>query len=347
MVKIAIVGLGVIGSSLGLALKKSNKQNLQIIGFDAEVDVGNKATRLGAVDKAVWQLPDAVSGADVVIIATPVLAIREVMGDIAKFTDPGILVTDTGGTKTSVMDWAEEYLPSGVNFVGGDPLAGWGRSGVDNASPDLFRDVRYALVPGRNTTQGAVDTAVGLVEAVGAQPYFVDAFEHDSYMAAVNHLPVMLSTALVSAASKSPAWNEMSRMAASSFEANSSLAATDPIVNLDMCITNREGIVYWVNEAIRELARFRDLVSEAGNEDGAEALGQALAQNWITRQIWHTKYESGDFGVDQGQQSFVGTMGDYMGDFMIGGKLRDRYQQLFRLDEKKEKERERRRFRRK
>lgn len=346
MDKIAIIGTGLIGASIGLALRQQKRTNLQVDGFDAEVDVGKKAQKRGAVDKAVWQLTDAVKDARIVVIATPVLAIRDVLETIAGMVAPGTVVMDTGGTKDAVMQWAEEYLPSGVSFVGGDPLTGKGMSGVDNATPDLFAGRRYALIPGRSATEEAVQAAVALVESISAKPFFVDSFEHDSYVAAVSHLPVLLSEALVSTTSRSPAWNEMGGMASAGYETASSLAAADPIVNLDMCMTNQQGIVHWINEAIRQLQELRELVRGAGDEDGAEALGNELARNWQEREVWHTKYVSGDFDSDSKQRPQYMSMGDTMLEFMMGGRLRERYQQLFNLQSKRGDERRRRRFRR-
>ncbi|MBI2170431.1 MAG: prephenate dehydrogenase/arogenate dehydrogenase family protein [Chloroflexi bacterium] len=346
MDKIAIIGLGLIGGSIGMALKGQKNPNLQVVGFDLENSVGNKAVKRGAVDKAVWQLPEAVEGAQIVIIATPVLAIRDMLQTIAGMVSRGCIVTDTGGTKRAVMDWAEEYLPEGVSFIGGNPMAGKDMAGIDKASPDLFRNARYALIPGKGAPEAAVQAIVTLVEGLKATPFFVDAYEHDSHVAAVSHLPILLAEALVSATSKSPAWREISRMAASGYESTSVLAGSDPLTNLDMCITNREAVVHWANEAIRELVRLRDLVNGAGNEAGAEALGTALAKSWEAREIWHTKYLSGDFSSDDaGPRTQMPSPGELLADFMVGARIRERYQQMFNISEKKEQERRQRRFR--
>lgn len=347
MDKIAIIGLGLIGGSIGLALKQQRRPDIQVFGYDADVTIGNRAAKRGAVDKAVFQLPDAVEGARLVVIATPVIAIREMFQAIAGMVGPDCVVTDTGGTKRAVMEWSEEYLPQGVSFVGGNPLAGKDLTGIDNASPDLFKGTRYVLIPGKAATEAAVQTVLQLVESLNARPFFVDAHEHDSYVAAVAHLPAVLSAALVSATSKSPTWREMSRLASAGFEASSLLAGTDPLTNLDLCVTNREIIVHWANEAIQELVRFRDLVNGAQNEAGAEVLGNALAKSWEAREIWHTRYLLGETTDDEGQpRPEVPTMGEQLADFMMGTRLRERYQQIFARQDQKEKEPQQRRFRR-
>jgi len=344
--KIAIIGLGLIGGSIGLGLKQQKRTDLQVIGFDADVHVGERAAKRGAVDKAVWKLPDAVEGAKLIIIATPVLGIREVLQTIADMVQPGVVVTDTGGTKRSVLQWAETYLPEGVSFIGGNPLAGKDQNGIDNARLDLFKNARYVLIPGKTATQESVSVVTNLVEDLGAKPYFLDAYEHDSFAAAMSHLPMLLSEALVAATSKSPTSREMSRLASSGYEATSALAGSDPLTNLDLCMTNREVVVHWANEAIFELIRFRDLVNNATDEAGAEALGVALAKNWEAREIWHTKYLAGDTD-DEAQKQIKGpTVGELMADFMMGTKLRERFQKLTTPDAQKEQERRQKRFRR-
>ncbi|MBI4200925.1 MAG: prephenate dehydrogenase/arogenate dehydrogenase family protein, partial [Chloroflexi bacterium] len=260
MDKITIVGLGLIGGSIGLALTQSKREGLQVVGYDAEPEVGRKAAKRGAVHKAPWRLYDAVERASMVIIATPVLAIREVMEQIADMVAPGCVITDTGSTKEAIMDWAEDYLPEGVSFVGGHPMAGKETSGIDSADPNLFRGARYVVIPGKNAKPEAVQTVMGLVELLGARPFFLNAHEHDSFVASVSHLPILLSAALVSAASKSPSWREISKLASTGFRDVSRLASGDPVMSLDICVTNRESIVYWLDQAVKELQEYRAMV---------------------------------------------------------------------------------------
>lgn len=349
MDKIAIIGLGLIGGSIGLALKKQKRTDLQVFGFDADVGTGNKAVKRNAVDKAVWKLPEAVDGAKLIVIATPVFGIREALQNISGLVQPGTVITDTGGTKRMVLDWAAEYLPQGVSFIGGNPLAGKDQTGIDKASADLFKNTRYCLIPGKNASEDAILSVTEMVEGLGALPYFIDAYEHDSFAAGMTLLPLLTSEAMVAAVSKSPAWREMSRLAASGFESTSALCATDPLNNLDQLMTNRDLVVHWTNEAIRELVQFRDRVNGATNEGGAEVLGTALAKGWEAREVWHARYITGntDDGVGEQQKTAsFGSAGEIMADFMLGTKLRERYQKAMNPDEKKEEERRQRRFRR-
>ncbi|MBI4201126.1 MAG: prephenate dehydrogenase/arogenate dehydrogenase family protein [Chloroflexi bacterium] len=337
MVKIAIVGLGLIGGSIGLGLKQSRTPGLEVVGHDSEMEAGRKAVKRGAVDKAPWRLYEAVEGAQVVFIATPVLAIRDVMENIAGMVAPGCVVTDTGSTKEAVMGWAEEYLPEGVSFVGGHPMAGKETSGIDNAEANLFRGARYVIIPGRGAREEAAKTVIDLAEILGARPFFLNAQEHDSFVASVSHLPILLSAALVSAASKSPSWREISRLAATGFRDVSRLASGDPVMSLDICVTNRESIVYWVDQAIKELEEYRGLVNASADQVGAERLAQAFTKAWEAREKWLARYQSGRDrdDDDSAPKAAIPTMGEQMMDLMVGTRIRERYQQFFAAQERR------------
>src|ERR1700754_1142934 len=131
MQRVLIVGLGLIGGSIGLALRRwseehkvDNRKPLEVVGFDPNLDHQRAAEKMGAVDKGAWDLAKAAREADVVVLAMPVVAMREAISDVAPHLQPGVVVTDTGSTKAQVLDWAHATLPSGVHFVGGHPMAG-------------------------------------------------------------------------------------------------------------------------------------------------------------------------------------------------------------------------------
>ena len=147
MERITIIGTGLIGTSIGLALKKNGVKNLEIMGHDREPINTSAASKRGAVDKTSFNLPASVEGAKLVIIATPVLAIRDVLEIIGSELEPGTLVTDTGSTKMQVLEWAKELLPPEVHFVGGHPMAGKEQPGPEAADANLFEGAVYAICP--------------------------------------------------------------------------------------------------------------------------------------------------------------------------------------------------------
>ena len=350
MDKIAIIGLGLIGGSLGLALKRTNSSNLEVVGHDIDSQAGKKAVKLGAVDRATSRLSDAVDEASMVILAVPIMAIRDSLEVMANMLSPGCVVTDTGSTKEAIMTWAVEYLPEEVSFVGGHPMAGKEASGIDVATPDLFKRSRYVVIPGRGATDDAVKAVMNLVDLLGARPFFLDAYEHDSYVAAVSHLPIVLSSALVTSASKSPAWREISRLASTGFRDASRLASGDPIMNLDICLTNRDGLLYWIDEAVKELLEYRKRISAATQEEGskeaADQLAEAFANAWQARELWLQRWESGeddDLGESPGPA--LPSAGEFISDFLVGGVVKERYKKMASLFERQQQDPYRRRLR--
>ena len=347
MDKITIIGLGLIGGSIGFALKANASDRIYVSGYDKDFDEGRKAEKLKAVDKAHWKLDDALKDAKMVILAVPVLAIRDMMKTISEMLSPGCIVTDTGSTKLEIMKWAQDYLPEEVSFVGGHPMAGKEISGVSAADASLFKNARYAVIPGKGATEGAVNSVIGLVDLLGAKPYFVDAEEHDSYVAAVSHLPIIMSTALVSATSGSPSWREISKLAATGFRDVSRLASGDPVMNLDISVTNQESLLYWIDRVIEELQEFRQMVGNTGDEKGLEKLGDTFAKAWESREKWLRRFESGDDDEDEDlSRPELPSFGAQMMDMLVGSRLRERYQDVLSSQQERAEERKGRHRRR-
>ena len=281
MKRIAIIGLGLIGGSLALALKKASAKGTDIIGFSRSSETVAKAKDCGAIDEAADNPASAVAGADLVVIATPVMATKEVLASISKHLSPRCLVTDTGSTKTKVMQWAGEYLPSKVSFIGGHPMAGKETFGIDEADANLFRGCVYCLTPAPCATPQAVRKLKKLVESIGARPFFIDAETHDNLVAGVSHLPMLLSTAFVTTTMKSRLWSEMAKLAAGGYRDFSRLASGNPEMNRDICLTNREQIVDWLDRYIEVLKGYRNLVAE-----DSEELAEMFAQAREAREKW-------------------------------------------------------------
>ena len=347
MDKIAIIGLGLIGGSIGMALRQTNTPNLEIVGHDIEPRTSRAAVKRGAVHRTALRLSEAVEEANMVILAAPVLAIRETLELIADLVSPGCVVTDTGSTKEAIMTWAEEYLPEEVSFVGGHPMAGKETSGIEAADPALFQGRRYVVIPGRKASDEAVKAVLNLVTALGARPFFLDAFEHDSYVAAVSHLPMILSSALVTGTTKSASWREISKLASTGFRDVSRLASGDPVMNLDICLTNRDGLLYWIDEAVKELLEYRRQISAATQKDGAEEatdqLAETFARAWQTREKWLSLYESGRDEEAEGES--LPSSGEFMSDFFFGSALKNRYKRMGSLFERQQEDPRRRRLR--
>jgi prephenate dehydrogenase len=283
-VRIAIVGLGLIGGSIGLALKQAKWRRAEIIGYSRRRETASLAIKSGAVDRTELDCRKAVNGADIIIVATPVLAIRDIFKQIASELPDGALVTDTASTKVKIMQWAKELLPPQINFVGGHPMAGKEISSIKAAAADLFKGCTYCLTPLSGAKPTAIRTVKDIVKVVGAHPLIIAAEEHDRLVAGISHLPLLMSVALVLATTKNKSWPKMLRLASSGYRDLTRLASGNPEVSANICISNQTAIASWIDMFIEELQRLQKLITE-GSEDIERIL--TIANN--ARQKWLDK----------------------------------------------------------
>lgn len=332
MDRITIVGMGLIGSSLGLALKKANL-GVEIVGTDRDRAVASAARRNGACDSTQNNPLDAIRGSKMVILATPVGGIREMLKLYGPELEPGVIVTDTGSTKAAVLEWAEEFLPDTVHFVGGHPMAGKEISGPDAAEADLFQNATYCIMPGKNADPDAVQIVTNMAESIGAKPFFIDPAEHDSYVAAISHLPLVLSTALVRLNSANPAWPEIAKLAANGFRDVTRLASGSPEMSRDICLTNREALNRWIDEFIRELQEFRDMVQE-GDE---RTIGNTFDSAWEARDRWVQNKITARAAAPMVE---LPTTAETMGGLVMGDRAAGRVRQMleWQRDDKRRKD---------
>ena len=278
--RVAIIGLGLIGGSIGLALHKA-KGAQQVTGYDLGRGISDAARRIGAIDQPYSSMADAIRGAELVILATPVGAIRSLLQNMTTTISPGAVVTDVASTKSQVISWAEEFLPQSVSFVGGHPMTGKELSGVAAADASLFKDHIYCLTPTRRTNPASINKVTTFIEMLGARVRFLEPAEHDGHMAGVSHLPFIASAALMNTVAHGSAWGDASMLAAGGFRDMTRLAAGNPEMYRDICLTNSEALTRWLNEYIKTLSNFRDRI--AAHDSGLDGLfseAQQLRQKW-------------------------------------------------------------------
>ena len=260
MEKIAVLGLGLIGGSLALALHQAGTAR-QIAGYDGDANVTRRAREREAITYACATVEEAVQEADMVVLATPILAIPELLERLAPVVKPGVLVTDTASTKAQVLAWAQTILPTHAVFVGGHPMAGREYSGIEAAEVGLFEGCTYCLTPTMETPPEAVERLSEVVIRIGAHPLTLDAEKHDRLVAGISHLPFVLSCTLVQILGREEEWPVMSRLAAGGFRDMSRLAAGNPTMYRDICLTNREAILGWLDALAMQLDSVRSLIA--------------------------------------------------------------------------------------
>ncbi|MFN8523352.1 MAG: prephenate dehydrogenase/arogenate dehydrogenase family protein [Chloroflexota bacterium] len=262
--QVGIVGTGMIGQSLGLALKRLSPAP-RVVGFDISSDSRRSALSNKAVDSVTNNLAEAVRDADLVVMAAPVRAIELGLRDVAPLLRPGCVVTDTASTKRQVLDWAAQYLPDSVSFVGGHPMTGRLTSGSAGPSADIFNNAVYCVTPPAASDATAVEKIVKMVEAIGCVAYFVEPDEHDGLVATISHLPYILSSSMMRVAATDRGWREARTIAAGGFSTSTALTENDPRMFADICLTNADQIGRQIDRYIEELQTVRTMIA-AGDE---------------------------------------------------------------------------------
>ncbi len=276
----AILGLGLMGASLGLALRAASAART-IVGYDAAPGLAARAQALGAIDHPASDPAVAVAAADLVVLAVPVMAMRDLLAAITPHLAPGALVTDLGSTKSAVVAWAEALLPDPPRFAGGHPMTGRERSGVDAADPALYQGCVWCLTPTERTATDALARLAALVERLGARPVTLQPQRHDEAVAAVSHLPLLAATALTMTATARPDWPTARSLAAGGFRDTTRVASGNPRMARDICLTNTQPILDCLDAYLAALQRLREAVAA-----GDPALEQIFASAKEARDAW-------------------------------------------------------------
>jgi prephenate dehydrogenase len=269
--RVAIVGVGLVGGSFAAALRRAGAVT-SVVGVDRNAQAVERAAALGIIDSVAESVSDAASGADLVVVAVPVRAAASVLHDVALSLDPGAVVTDVGSTKTDVTAAARAELRALFpRFVPGHPIAGREASGVDAATPDLFRGARIVITPARETAPDAVELVRGCWEAAGGRVVALEPEVHDRIFAAVSHLPHLLAFALVSEITARPDAAELFGFAAGGFRDFTRIAASSPEMWRDIALQNRAALLEELDRYAARMAVFRDLI-DRGDGPGLQRL---------------------------------------------------------------------------
>jgi prephenate dehydrogenase len=256
--KVAVLGIGLIGGSIGLAARL--RAGAQVCGYDPDAAVRARALALGAIDTQAPDLPAAVAGADVVFAATPVGALPETVRAALASAGPGCVVSDVGSTKRLLGPAALDE-----RFVGGHPLAGAETAGVEHARADMFEGAVWYLTPTQGTAGVLYERLHRLLATFGAQPSAIDADLHDRLMACFSHLPHVLANLLVEQGNArvagALATGEPLPAAGPSFRDATRVAGANTAIWADIYLANRDALMAEIDEATRRLGAVRELLA--------------------------------------------------------------------------------------
>lgn len=253
--QVAIVGLGLMGGSLAMALRGHCKS---LLGCDLDKEALKLAREKDVVDVADSNLEAILPQADFIILATPVRTILDLLITIPEFLQEPAVIMDLGSTKTEIVQ-AMEGLPHALDPVGGHPMCGKEKSGLENANGDLFQGAPFALSALSRTTPRARSLAEEMIQVIGAKPLWMEPEIHDEWVAATSHLPYLLSVALTSATPL-----EVSSLVGPSFQSATRMAASNPKMMTDIFLTNQDQVLKAIRRFTNKLENLETLI-RAGN----------------------------------------------------------------------------------
>ena len=271
---IAILGVGLIGGSIGLAAKR--RLDAEVAGFDPDPRTLERALEIGAIARSADSVAEATEDAEVVFCAAPVGRLPELVAEALAASGPETTVTDVGSTKRGVVERLPEG-PDGERFIGGHPLAGAETAGVENARAELFDGARWYLVPTERSSGLAYDRLQRAVAGLGARPQAIDAAGHDRVMATVSHLPHVLANALVQQAGTTLA-AEAERVpeVGPSFRDTTRVAGANPAIWADIFVSNGDAVAAGIDALVERLAEAARLI-RSGDVEAVRAWHQAAA----------------------------------------------------------------------
>ena len=253
---VAVVGVGLIGGSIGLAARA--RLGASVVGFDPDADVGALALERGAVETVAPNVAGAVTGAELVFVAAPVSALGAALDAVLAAAPSDCAVSDVGSTKRAIVGDRDD-----PRFIGGHPLAGAETSGVEHARADLFDGATWYLTPGPSTSGVLYERLHKALAGIGAQPAAIDAVVHDRVMASVSHLPHVFANVLVAQAARLLADGEEVPATGPSFRDATRVAGASATIWPDIYLSNRDALVALIDETQARLTDVRDALARA------------------------------------------------------------------------------------
>ena len=242
--RIAIIGLGLIGGSLGLAIKNHYGAQVTVAGVDQDESTLAYALGSGAADSAATDSRTAVSQADIVFLCTPVLQVVPVVQKILPYLKPGAILSDVGSTKQYLYEALSALLPEDIHYVAGHPMAGSEQSGIKAADKDLFREKYYIIIPETTRLASAADKIRDLLSCTGAKITAMELAQHDRCAAVISHVPHVTAAALVHLLGLRPAELENNlKLAGGGFRDTTRIASSNADMWADICMSNPEAII--------------------------------------------------------------------------------------------------------
>ena len=258
---VCIIGLGLIGGSIGLSMKKNNFES-KIIGYAKTEKTLRRAIERGLIDDAEKNLVKAVDEADLIILATPLSTFKPIIEEIAPFLKKGSIVTDTGSAKFTVLEELKDLIPNEVEFIPGHPIAGTEESGPDAGFSELFENRWCILTPTEDNSKESIESIKYFWESLGSKVEIMDALHHDKVLAITSHIPHLIAYNIVGTANDlaNVTDSEVVKYSAGGFRDFTRIAASDPKMWSDIFTYNREAVLEMLDLFSNDLIKLKNSI---------------------------------------------------------------------------------------
>jgi prephenate dehydrogenase len=264
---ILMIGLGLIGGSIALAIKKEHPEAF-IIGYDVKEEQAKLARSLKVIDEIAVSFEEAIETADLIVLATPVMQTEKILAEISNcHFKEDVIITDVGSTKQRIVEHADRLLKRGITFIGGHPMAGSHKSGVIAAKTHLFENAFYILTPTEQVQPSQVEKLKDWLKGTNARFVILSPKQHDRITGVISHFPHIIAASLVHQAQQYERENELvSRLAAGGFRDITRIASSNPEMWRDILLHNKEEIVELFDVWMKEMSIVRDFVEKGNSE---------------------------------------------------------------------------------
>jgi len=333
--KVAILGLGRMGASIGLALHRymadGGKHTFEVVGYDYATDNEKKASKMGAVDRTEHKIFHAVEHCDIVVIAQSYEEVKETYRVIAPQMRAGVVVLDASPLKGPSLQWAEEYLNEDQHLVGITPIVNPKylfnpKENVEEAVDDLFDNSTILLTPAVKAIKEAVDLAFNFCQIVGSKPRFLDPLEHDMLLAQTEAMPAIIGTVMFYNLITQENWDDLQWLTNPAFGVlTRPLYDTHPDALRDLWVTNKEAIVRNLDQLMASLQQFRQLLNEEEEKTLEAVVTQASQkyEEWINRR-YQANWDQAAKGPETEGMGIMNTLfGGAIADRITGRKKDD------------------------
>lgn len=279
--KITVIGVGLIGGSICLGLKKRLGKKVIISGLSHTLAKSQKVKTIGIIDKVINHISNIPVDSDIIVIATPIKRIISTLKELAKLPISKSLIIDVGSTKNIICKEAVKSLPDNFHFIGTHPMAGGEIPGAENSDPNLFINKPWIICSTKLSKNTDIDMLYRLIKLFGAKPVRLTSSKHDQIVTWSSHLPLILANILISTVSGQKKWKDIARVASTGFKDSTRLASHDPKMKKDIIISNETNLLPALDLLKQELEIFKTRVKTSEN-----SIMQYLIKTKNTRDLW-------------------------------------------------------------